>query len=86
MRTLTGAGRAGMSGTRRPVTAERSSDPLMIMSATEMRILEVVRGLTPLQADAWLRMGQRIVDGMPIAEAKTLFEREIGGHAHGSRP
>lgn len=44
-----------------------------------MSILETLRGMTRQQADAWLRMGRRLVDGLPVVEAKALFEREIGG-------
>lgn len=55
---------------------DRRGNPLQAMCATGMRVLAVVRGLTAPQAEVWLRMGRRIVDGMPFAEAKTLFERE----------
>ncbi len=48
-----------------------------VISGTEMRVLEIVRGLTSSQAEIWLRMGRRIVAGTPFAEAKALFEREL---------
>ena len=58
-----------------PLREAMLADPLVAISATEMSILEILRGMTRSQADAWLRMGRRLADGMPMTEEGTLSGR-----------
>ena len=37
----------------------------------------IVRSLSPKHLDAWLTCGERIIDGMPVAEAEGLMWREL---------
>lgn len=47
------------------------------------RLAEIIRTLSPQLLEAWLTCGERIVAGMPVAEAEALMWRELaaGGQA-----
>ena len=49
----------------------------MIALADLVKVAGIIRDLSPERLEAWLTCGERIVAGMPVAEAEALMWREL---------
>ena len=65
--------------------AEAASAAPAARTGLELRILLIFRKITPVQQDAWLRMGHRVAAGMSPQLAGNRMHRELGAAAHEAR-
>ena len=49
----------------------------MMALADQVKSATIIRDLSPRQLEVWLACGERLVAGMPIAEAEALMWSEL---------
>ena len=59
-------------------TLDRFTADVLAKQPTALRILHHVRTMSEPEIDAWLRMAERMVAGMPTGEAAAMLWRELG--------
>lgn len=69
---------AGRDGGVAAMTPESDAEPARIRDGMELAALRLLRRLGRREQDAWLRCGERAIDGLPLRESVVLAFIELG--------